>query len=131
MHRNAAELVAHDLALAGVETGADPDAEGANGVADGAGAADGAGGAVEGGQEAVARGIELPAAESDDLAANRGVVGLEEIPPGTIPDGRGGRSGAHDVGEENGRQHPIGLGTAPDAGEELLDLVQQIGRAHV
>jgi hypothetical protein len=124
VNRETAELVAHDLALTSVKSSADPDAESVNGIADGARAADGAGGTVERGKEPIAHGIKLPAAEASEFAADGGVVGLEKVPPGTIPDRRGGRSGAHDVGEENGREHPIGLGTPSDAGEELLDLVE-------
>jgi len=61
---NAAEVVAAPLALAGMKTGADLDAERARGGDDCLGAADGPDGAVEASDEAVAGGLDLAAAET-------------------------------------------------------------------
>ena len=83
-----------------------------------------AGGAVEGGEEPVARGVDLAAPEAAELAADEVVVSLEEVAPAAIPEGGGLLRGADDVGEEDGGEHPVGLGAVPDAGQELLDLVE-------
>src|SRR5581483_1868225 len=81
VHGDAAQLVAEPLALARMDTGADVDAEDAARVLDRAGAPDGAGGPVERGHEAVAGAVDLLAAEALELAADVGVVALEELAP--------------------------------------------------
>jgi hypothetical protein len=56
-----------------------------------------------------------------ELPPDRRVVALEQLPPAAVPQlGR-----ADDVGEEDRRQRPFGLGRAAAADEELLDLVEQ------
>jgi hypothetical protein len=70
----AGDLVPEELDLTGVKPGAHLEPEGPHAVAHGAGAADSARGAVEGGQEAIARGVDLTAAEPAELAPDDGVV---------------------------------------------------------
>jgi hypothetical protein len=108
-----------------VKARADPDAEGRNGITDGAGTPNGAGRAVEGGKKPVAGRIELSAAVAAELATNRVVVGLEEIAPGAVPDDRDRRGGVHDIREEDRCQDAIRLGATANAGEELLDFIEE------
>src|SRR4029453_14193704 len=49
---------------------------------------------------------------------------IQQLSPATIPQPRGLLSRADDVGEKHGGQHPLGLGNTPDAGQELLNQVE-------
>ena len=84
VHRDAADVVAAELDLAGVGAGPDLDAERAEGGDDLDGAANGAGGPVEGGDEAVTGRVDLPTAEAGQLASHHGVVGVEERAPALV-----------------------------------------------
>ena len=90
VHADAADVVAADLAFAGVQPGAHFDAECLHGVADRHGAADRALRAVEHGQEAVSRGVHLAAAEAREFRPDDGVVRVEQRMPVTVAD-LGGR----------------------------------------
>ena len=79
-----ADLAVDQLALAGVQAGADLEAELAHRLGDRAGAADRPGRAVEGGEEAVAGGVDLLAAEPDQLAPDERVVALEQVAPAPV-----------------------------------------------
>ena len=94
-------------------------------LADGAGAADRPGRAVEGGEEAVAHRLHLAAAVQGELAPDRGVVALEQLPPAAVAELGRLLGRADDVGEEDRRQRPFGFAGAAAADEELLDLVEQ------
>src|SRR5581483_7051623 len=59
------------------------------------------------------------------LAADVGVVALEELAPATVTLSRRVLGGADDVGEEHRGEHAVGPGRPPGSGEELLDLVQE------
>src|SRR5436190_22640781 len=72
--RDAPEVVAYQLALAGMEPGPHLDPEVAHRIAGRAGAADRARGAVDGGQEPVAERLHLPAPLSLELAADERIV---------------------------------------------------------
>lgn len=65
------------------------------------------GGPIECREESVARGIDLPAAESAELAANRDVVRRQESLPGAVSETDGQLGGTHDVREEHRRQRPV------------------------
>ena len=51
------------------------------------------------------------------------MVGLEQVRPGLVAQARSALGRSDDVGEKDGRQHPIVLWMAPSAGQELLDLL--------
>lgn len=78
---------------------------------------------VERGQEPVARTVDLPAAQSQKLAAHECVVALEHVAPAAIAELDRLRRRVDDVGEEHGREHPLRLGVRPRSG--LPDLVQE------
>src|SRR5205085_9855824 len=67
-NRDPAELLSHQVALAGVQPGAKAKIERAERLANGAGATDGSGGAVEGGQDALAGRLDVLATEMSQLA---------------------------------------------------------------
>jgi hypothetical protein len=91
-------VVAHQLALAGVQPRPDFDPQRADAVADGAGAANRPRGAVEGGEEAVPRGVDLSAPMPFELPPHDPVMGVEEGAPWTVAQCRGALGRAHDVG---------------------------------
>jgi len=94
VHGDAAHVVAPQLALAGVQAGADIEAERAQRPADGQRTAHRACGTVEGREEAVARRVNLPAAEAAQLLAYGGVVPLEQVAPGAVAEPGGVLRGA-------------------------------------
>jgi hypothetical protein len=96
MHGDAADVVAHPFALAGVQPGPDVEAEAADSSADGLGAADGTGRAVKDRQEPIPSGVDLAAVE----AADHGVVGLQQVTPAPVTRGRCLLGGPHDIGEQ-------------------------------
>jgi hypothetical protein len=117
------DLVVPELDLPGVQAGPDREPERGHAAGDRARAPDRPGRAVEGGEEAIARGVDLAPPEAPELAADEVVVSVEEVSPAAIPEGGGLLRGADDVGEEDGRQYPVGLGTVTNARQEFLDLV--------
>src|SRR4029077_13095365 len=78
-------------------------------------------GPVEGREEAVARRVNLPAAEAAQLLAYGGVVPLEQGAPGAVAEPGGVLRGAHDVGEQHRGQHAVVVDHRARPGEELLD----------
>src|SRR2546423_484745 len=126
VHGKAADVVAHPLALTGVDAGSDVEVGLEEPIADGDGAADSARGPIEGGQEPIAGGADLLSAKSRELATYQRVMLLEEVAPGMVTERCRALGGADDVGKEDGGEHPIGLGGRPDAGEELFDLVDHL-----
>src|SRR5918912_3540752 len=79
-----AHLPVRELALAGVEPCAELEPEAAHAVADRARGADRACGPVEGGEEAVAGGVDLAPAVARELAADGGLVRLEQLAPAPV-----------------------------------------------
>ena len=122
--RHAPNVVADELDLAGVETRPDLQAEGPERIRQGQRAADGAGRAVEDGQEPVAGGADLASGVARQLIAYPGVMSVEHVGPGGVGELGGALGGAHDVREQHGREHPVGLGLGPCPGQEFLDLAE-------
>ncbi len=81
--------------------------------------------AVEG-KETIAGDVELPAAEPPELPPHRSMVRLDQPGPTPIADLDRPLGGAHEIGEEDGRQHPVGVRPPAHAGEEILDLVDDL-----
>src|SRR6185369_10707 len=85
VHGHPADVAADELALPGVQAGADLDAQAADRGDDGARAAQGVGRrALERGDVAVADGLDLAAAVALDLAADRAVVGGQQVAPAPV-----------------------------------------------
>src|SRR2546423_11251893 len=78
---DAADVIAADFDLAGVDAAADVEPELTGGIADRTGTLEGPGGSVEGGEEAVAGRLDLAASEAYELAADGRVVTVEQITP--------------------------------------------------
>ena len=60
---------------------------------------------------------------SVQLGASEFVVAVEHLAPLTVAELAGLLGRPHDVGEQHGCQHAVGLVHRPVAGDELLDLV--------
>src|SRR3712207_1865560 len=122
--RDAADLAAHDVALARVQPRAHLYAE-ARGVFDNrVGAAHGARGAVEYRERAVADHVYLAPAEPLDLLADVGAQALYEPLPAARADARGALLRVHDAREEHGGEYAVGLVRVARARQELFDLVE-------
>ena len=111
-----------ELALARVQAGADLEAQRRDAVPERGCAADRACGAVEGGEEAVPGRVDLVAAEALELAADGNTVGLEQLAPAAVAEVSGELGRADEVGEEDRREHAVGLRGRAHAGQELTDL---------
>jgi signal transduction histidine kinase len=116
VHGDAADIGAADLHLAGVQARADLHADPAQPVAQGGGAADAAARPVEDGQHAVPGRLDQPTAEAVDQLAGEPVVGVQQLAPAAVADLPGPLGRADDVGEQDCRQRPAGLGRPPGAG---------------
>lgn len=84
---NAAHLIPHDLALAGMEPGADVDPERPDVVGDRAGAADTARRTVEGRQEAVTGRVDFTAPEPLEITPDNGVMAVQQVAPAAVAEG--------------------------------------------
>src|SRR5438445_3949094 len=130
MDGHAADVLADQLALAGVHADADLDAELPRLGGDRERAPQRARGrAFEGREKAVAYGLDLATPEAQQLLADGVVVTREEIAPAAITDLCGTRGGVDDVREHDRQQRPREAAAAAGPGEELLDLLED--RVHV
>src|SRR5256714_9068804 len=102
VHGKAADVVAHPLALTGVDTCSDLEVGLEEPIADGDGAANRAGGPVEGSQEPIAGGTDLLAAKPRELSTHQRMMLLEEVAPGMVTERRRALGGADDVSKEDG-----------------------------
>ena len=107
VHGDPADVVAADLALAGVQPGAHLDAERLHRVADRHGAADRSLRAVEHREEAISGRVHLAAPKPSELRPDDGVVRIKQRMPVTVAHLRGAACRVHDVGEEHRGEHPI------------------------
>ncbi len=101
------------LALARVEADTHFDAELVHALADRRGAPDRPRWAVEGGEEGVTGGVELSAAEADELPPDEPVVRLDQLPPAGVAELSRPRRRANDVCEKHRRQNAVRLGILP------------------
>ena len=113
------------LALAGVDAAAQLDAELRDPLVQRLGAAHRHRRAVEGRQRPVADVLDDPPAVLGDDAVDERVVALEHLAPGTVAELCRARRRAHDVREQDARQHPVRLGATYGAGDEPLDLIDE------
>ena len=89
------------------------------------GAADAAGRSVEAHHEPVAERLHLAAAEAPQRVAHAAAVALEHLAPALVAEASRGVRGVDDVGEQDRREHAIGLGHVVGAGEELLHQLER------
>ena len=122
---NAADVVVAQLDLARVHARPHLEAQSPQHVADRRGAPDRPGGSVEPGEEAVARLVDFMAVEALKLPPDPGIVPAEQLLPPLVTELDRALRGVDDVGEQHGGQDSLDSRQRPDAGEELLDLVQQ------
>ena len=113
------------LDLAGVEPGTDLEAESADRLGDGTGTLDGPGRTVECGQGAVAGGLDVSAPEALELPLDQVSYRSSDSRHCRSPSSGQVFCGSHDVGEQDCHQDAIEHRHRPDAGEELLDLVEE------
>src|SRR6267378_6226795 len=124
MNRDPGQLVVEDLTFAGVNAGPHVEADSVKILPDCEGTTNRTGGSIERRAESVACVIDLSAPIALQLGSHHPVVLLEQIAPSTISQLRGTLSGVNDVGEQNGRQHPIGVWPSSNARQEFLHLVE-------
>ena len=125
VHGDPADVVAADLALAGVQSGAHLDAERLHRVADRHRAADRPLRAVEHREEAVTRRAHLAAPKTRQLCPHHGVVCIEQRMPVTVAHLRRPPRRVHDVGEQHRGENPIIGHLCLMTGEELGDLLER------
>jgi hypothetical protein len=99
-YRDPGDLAVVQLALAGVKTGAHPEADRLDRIASGGRRLDRPSRPVEGGEEPVAGGVELEAADSAQLTPDEGVVARQRVASGCVAE----------VGRELGRADDVGAG---------------------
>ena len=99
VHGDPSQFPVYQLTFPGMQARADLQPEFGDRGEDAAGAADCPPGPVEARQEPVAGDIDLVAAKTIELLANRFVMPLAEIPPASIAQLRGARSRTDDIGE--------------------------------
>src|SRR5207244_646096 len=124
VHRDPAHRVARELDLAGVNARAHLQPELRYPLDDTPGAADRARGAVERAEEPAPRRIDLGAPEPIELSTDERMVLVHEVAPAPVSELARLCCGADDVREEHRCEHAVGLDRLTDAGQELLDLVQ-------
>jgi hypothetical protein len=104
-------------------------------VDDGTGTTDRTRRTVEGREKPVSGRVDLATAEALQLAADGGMVGLEQLAPATVAELGCAHGRADEVGEEHRREDLVGLRPLAHAGQELTDLgereIGQLGIHHV
>ena len=123
MNGDTADIIAHHLALAGMQARTNLDAERLDLLSDGAGAADAARRPVKGRQKAVAGGFHLAAAEASENAPDRGVVVVKQTAPAMVPECGCLLRRTDNVGEENRGEDAIGLDPGGCPREEFFDRI--------
>jgi hypothetical protein len=99
---DAADIISDHLAFAGMEPGTNLDTERLDFLGNRTRAANPASRTVKGSEKAVARRFDFMAAKARKIAADRGVMLVEEIAPPLVAERGGPLGGADDVGEEYG-----------------------------
>jgi len=116
MHRDAPQLIADDLALAGVEACPDFDPKPTRAVPDAQRTADSSRGAVEGRQHTVACRVDLSPPEAADLLPSERAVAFQKVTPPMIAHLRRPLGRCDDVGERHSGEDPVALAPVALAG---------------
>jgi hypothetical protein len=82
----ASDIFSAELDLTRVQSAADIQSQGANGITDGCGTRDCSGWTVEGRQDTVTHGLDLAAVVPRQLVSHHSVVQVERVPPASIAD---------------------------------------------
>ncbi len=120
MHGDPGEIIATELALAGVDPGAHREAEAPRFLANGLRASDCSGRTVECRKEPVSRRLDLIAAEPFQLLAHGGVVLVEQLLPLTVAYLGRSLGRADNVGEQHRLEDAVDIGLGPMPRQELL-----------
>ena len=122
----AANIVAHDFALASVQPCTNVDPEWTYFLRNRTGATNTARWAIESRKNAVPCCLDLMAAKASEIATDRGVMFVEEIMPAAIAK-RGSFLGrANDVSKQNGGENPVHRDWRPRTGQKLLDGISDL-----
>src|SRR5918996_174439 len=121
VHREARRLAVDQLALAGVDSGADVQAEGARSLHHCTSARDRPRRPVETDEEPVPRGVDLDAAVALELAPDLRPLGREQLTPAAVAELRRPLGGADEVGEEECREDGVRDPSRRHAAEERVD----------
>ena len=124
MHRDAADIVVHQLNLPGMQAYAHLQARRSARIDDRLPATDRARRAVERGEAPVAERLDLAPAELRQLTAHRRLMRRQQLAPASVAKFRGSLCRADDVREHHRRQHAVGLRHRAGTGEELLHLAE-------
>jgi hypothetical protein len=116
MNGDPGEVIANQLAFAGVKTSSYLDPEVARLLADCASALDRPRWTVEAGEETISGLFDLATPEAPELRAHHRVVALAQLPPSAVAELGGTASGGDDVREQDSREHPVGPGTRTRTG---------------
>src|SRR3954463_12818618 len=108
MNRDAADVLAHQLDLAGVESAADLESQRTDTVADRDRATDRSRGAVEGREESVAGRVDLPAAMALEPSSDERAICVQQVAPPGITDLGSLTRRLDDVVEEDCGEHAVG-----------------------
>jgi hypothetical protein len=126
VHRDAADLLVDQLALARVHADADLHAEIPYATRCGERASDRPGGSIEGGEEPVACRVHLGTAIPKEQTPDHLVVMEKELLPSDAPELRRERRRANDIGEHDRREHAVDLCLfSAELEEETLDLLER------
>jgi hypothetical protein len=119
---HACDVIASQLDLTGVQASPDLKADARDCIADRSCSPHRAGRPIERGEESVAGGLDLAPAAACQGGPHEPIVLVQQCAP--LPVAERGRTNrrVHDIGEQDGRKHPVRLGERPDPGRELLDL---------
>ena len=118
-----ADVVADELALAGVQARSQLDVQRSHLIRHSTGTANPPRGAIEGGKKAVAHRLDLAAPVALELGAHELVVARKQLTPARVAERRGALGGGDDVGEHHSCEYAIGNRRLTSAGQELLDLL--------
>jgi hypothetical protein len=102
-----------------MKAGANLKSERLDRIRDGAGALHSTGRPIEGGEEAVAGGVDLAPAETNEIAPYRGVMVVQKFVPAPVAQVGCLFGGANNVGEEHRGKYAVRLVNRADAGEEF------------
>lgn len=123
VHGDPADVVAAKLDFAGVNADPNFETQRIERTVKTAPALHGASRAVKRGEDTVAGRLDQAATVPLDLVPYHQIALVEELPPLAVTDGCGLLCGAHDVGEHDGRQHPVRRCERASSGDEGLDLI--------
>src|ERR1700736_4745085 len=128
MDAHPGHVIPSNFDLAGVNSSSHLDVEGSQSLTDSQGTFDSSAGTVERGHDTIPHGLHHPTPKAFDLGAHALVVAVEQVPPPLVTKLCGTVGRTHDVGEQHRGENPLSAGTATDACQKLLNLVEHRSR---